>query len=384
MKLASAAYLEGFYFKPRIDKQLLEAHSEGLICLSGCASSEFNRALLRGHGGEEELREAIEVAQWFHGVFGDRYFIEIMNNGAEIQRLSLEGAVEVAHKLGLPLVATCDTHYVDRDGFRSAGRVALHQHRQVPHRHEPPADGRRPVLPAQSAGNVRRRFPISRRPWRAARRSPTGSTCSWNWANATSPCSTCRRGRRPSRYLRELCEQGLRERYADDPEMCRDGQLSEVVRQRLDRELDVINKLGFPNYFLIVWDFVREAREPGSAGHGARQRRRSAGLLCALPEPRLPAQVRPAVRAIPGREPSGSAGYRHRFLQGTSRGHHPLRQGQVRRGERRADRHVRHAGGAGRDQGRRPRLGDSARPRQSDHGAWCRSSWTSRCTRRWN
>ncbi|MHB8865989.1 MAG: PHP domain-containing protein, partial [Pirellulaceae bacterium] len=58
MKLASAAYLEGFYFKPRIDKELLAAHSEGIICLSGCASSEFNRAVLRGHGGEEELREA--------------------------------------------------------------------------------------------------------------------------------------------------------------------------------------------------------------------------------------------------------------------------------------------------------------------------------------
>ena len=89
MKLASAAYLEGFYFKPRIDKELLAAHHEGLICLSGCASSEFNRALLRGQGGEEELREAIEVTSWFQKVFGDRYFIEIMNNGADIQRQAL-------------------------------------------------------------------------------------------------------------------------------------------------------------------------------------------------------------------------------------------------------------------------------------------------------
>ncbi len=63
MKLASAAYLEGFYFKPRIDKELLQHHNEGLICLSGCVSSELNRALLRGHGGEDELNEAIEVAQ---------------------------------------------------------------------------------------------------------------------------------------------------------------------------------------------------------------------------------------------------------------------------------------------------------------------------------
>ena len=115
IKMASAASLEGFYFKPRIDKELLEAHHEGIICLSGCVSSEFNRAVLRGHGGEEELADATEIAQWFHNLFGDRYFIEIMNNGAEIQRLAMQGSIEIADKLGLPLVATSDTHYVNRE-----------------------------------------------------------------------------------------------------------------------------------------------------------------------------------------------------------------------------------------------------------------------------
>ena len=115
LKLASAAYLEGFYFKPRIDKDLLEAHSEGIICLSGCLSGEFSRAILRGYGGEDELREAIQVAQCFHQLFGDRYFVEIMSNGMEIQQQAMDGAVEVARKLSLPLVATCDAHYVDRD-----------------------------------------------------------------------------------------------------------------------------------------------------------------------------------------------------------------------------------------------------------------------------
>ena len=119
VKLASMASLEGFYFKPRIDKELLEAHSEGLICLSGCASSEFMRALLRGHGSEKHLEEALEVAKWFQRVFGDRYYIEIMNNGADIQLKALEAAVAVARQLGVPPVATCDAHYVDREDAES-------------------------------------------------------------------------------------------------------------------------------------------------------------------------------------------------------------------------------------------------------------------------
>ena len=116
VKMASSASLEGFYFKPRIDKELLEAHSEGIICLSGCVSSEFSRAILKGgNGAEDNLAQAEEIANWFHGVFGDRYFIEIMNNGVDIQREQLEGAVEVANTVGLPLVATSDCHYVDRE-----------------------------------------------------------------------------------------------------------------------------------------------------------------------------------------------------------------------------------------------------------------------------
>ncbi|MCA9175197.1 MAG: PHP domain-containing protein, partial [Planctomycetales bacterium] len=83
IKMASAASLEGFYFKPRIDKQLLQDHREGIICLSGCVSSEFNRRILSGHADVSDLEPAMETARWFHEIFGDDYFIEIMNNGVE-------------------------------------------------------------------------------------------------------------------------------------------------------------------------------------------------------------------------------------------------------------------------------------------------------------
>ena len=116
VKMASAAYLEGFYFKPRIDKELLEEHSEGIVCLSGCVSGELSRTLLKSNGADDsDFEEAVKIAQWFHGVFGDRYFIEIQNNGVDIQKLAMDASIVVAEKVGLPLVATSDAHYADRE-----------------------------------------------------------------------------------------------------------------------------------------------------------------------------------------------------------------------------------------------------------------------------
>ena len=114
IKLASAASLEGFYYKPRIDKEILEAFNEGIICLSGCVSSEFSRIVMQGTNTAEVEQQARDVAGWFHNVFGDRYFIEIMNNGIDIQKAQLDGAVDIANRMGLPLVATSDCHYVDQ------------------------------------------------------------------------------------------------------------------------------------------------------------------------------------------------------------------------------------------------------------------------------
>ena len=113
VRLSSAAFLEGFYFKPRIDKELLAAHKEGLICLSGCVSSELNRTLLAG--GEANLERARQIAAWYRQVFGNDYYIEIQNNHLDSQRAAMEGAVGLARQMGIPLVATSDVHYINRD-----------------------------------------------------------------------------------------------------------------------------------------------------------------------------------------------------------------------------------------------------------------------------
>ncbi len=263
VKMASSASLEGFYHKPRIDKELLENHSEGIICLSGCVSSEFSRAILKRQPNEEKhFAEAAEIAGWFSKLFGERYFIEIMNNGVDIQRLQLEGAVDLAKRMGLPLVATSDCHYVDKDDwaaqdvmlcintgkFRSdASRMQMDGHeyflRSPDQMYEKFVGLEHAVARSQEIADTvdidlelgKRHFPVFYPPDKKT----------------------------PDQYLRELCIKGLKERYEDEPARLIDDQLSEVVMQRLDRELTVISKLGFPNYFLIVWDFVEYGRAQG-------------------------------------------------------------------------------------------------------------------------
>src|SRR6185295_14933511 len=110
VKMSSLAYVEGYHYVPRIDKDLLAAHKDGIICLSGCASSEFSEFILK-----EQMDEAQQLAAWFAKIFGKNFYVEIQNNGLDIQKRCAEGAVDVANKLGLPLVATCDAHYLKQE-----------------------------------------------------------------------------------------------------------------------------------------------------------------------------------------------------------------------------------------------------------------------------
>ncbi|HBH54088.1 MAG TPA: DNA polymerase III subunit alpha, partial [Planctomycetaceae bacterium] len=101
IKLSSIAFLEGFYYKPRIDKEVLAAHSEGLICLSGCAAGELSNLILG-----DRMDEAAEVVAWYRRTFGDNYYLEIQNAGLEIQKQCADGTIDLANRLGIPLVAT--------------------------------------------------------------------------------------------------------------------------------------------------------------------------------------------------------------------------------------------------------------------------------------
>src|SRR6516225_4259280 len=111
MRLSSRSWLEGYYYKPRIDKEILERHAEGLICLSGCASAEFSDHILHGKTAEAEA-----LCAWYLKVFGpENFYIEIQDNGVAIQRDCAAGALDIARRMGLPVVATSDAHYLTRD-----------------------------------------------------------------------------------------------------------------------------------------------------------------------------------------------------------------------------------------------------------------------------
>ena len=262
LRLASAAFLEGFYFRPRIDRQLLEAHHEGLLCLSGCASSEVSRALT--DGAEPDVEKAVQVADWFRRLFGDRYFLEIQNNGLDFQQTALQAMIEVSRRTGIPLVATSDVHYVDREDADAqdvllcvnTGKFRTDQKRMRMGSKEFHLRSPEEMYAAFVGleDSVRRSQEIADR---VEIELPLGQR--------HFPVFIPPEGKTPEAFLEELCLQGLRDRYQNDPQRCADGQLAPEVLSRLRRELDVINKLGFSNYFLIVWDFVRFARQRGIA-----------------------------------------------------------------------------------------------------------------------
>ncbi len=260
LKLASAAYLEGFYFRPRIDKQILTQWNEGLICLSGCASSELNRALISGK--EPDFEKACEVAAWYRDLFGDRYFIEIQDNGLEIQKIGMAGSIEVANRLGIPLVATSDVHYVNRTDAEAqdvllcvnTGKFRTDVNRMR-------MEGNEFYL--RSPEEMYAALPGQEEALKRSQEIADSVDIQLELGQRHFPVFTPPGGQSSEDYLRQLCLEGLKRRYADNPKRMVEGELSEEVMARLDRELGVINKLGFPNYFLIVWDFVRVAHERG-------------------------------------------------------------------------------------------------------------------------
>ncbi len=262
MKMASSAYLEGFYHKPRIDRELLAAHSEGIICLSGCVSGEFSRTLLSGSGAatEDQIAQAIEITGWFHNLFGDRYYLEIQDNGLEIQKQALEAAVEVANRVGLPLVATSDAHYVNQSDAEAQDVllcINTGKYRTDTNRMKMEGDQFFLRSPEQMYEAMAGQADAVRRSQEIADRVDIDLDLGKRYFPTFHPPE----GKNSEDFLRELCVAGLKERYADEADRWEGDDLSTEVYDRLARELGVINKLGFCDYFLIVWDFVLFAVE---------------------------------------------------------------------------------------------------------------------------
>ena len=252
IKLSSIAFLEGFYYNPRIDREVLEAHREGLICLSGCLAGEFNQHILR-----DQHAEAEKLAGWFQKRFRDDFYIEIQNNGIDLQDICTEAAVRIADRTGVPLVATADAHYLCASDAEAhdvlfcinTGKKHDPKRRQYP-------EGKLPnPYYVRSPGDMYDLFPGHGDAVARSQEIANAVDIEIDFTRRHFPVFTTPPEKTPEAYLRELCERGLRERYGNPP--------PEAAVARLDHELDIICRMGFAGYFLIVWDFVRFAREEG-------------------------------------------------------------------------------------------------------------------------
>jgi DNA polymerase-3 subunit alpha len=252
VKMASAAFLEGYHYVPRIDKELLAAHAEGLICLSGCASSEFSEAILR-----DQLDDATNLARWFHELFGQDFYIEIQSNGLDIQRRCAEAAIDIANRLGLPLVATSDAHYLTKDDADAhdvllcinTGKTRAEENRMRYGSNE---------FFVCSPEVMYERFPEQAEAVKRSQEIADGVAIELDFKMRHFPAFTPPDAKNPEEYLRELCTAGFQDRYGQ-----KDVATKTAGQARLEHELGIICRMGFAGYFLIVWDFVRFARERG-------------------------------------------------------------------------------------------------------------------------
>ncbi len=250
MKVVSEAHLEGFYYKPRIDRELLGEHHRGLVALSGCIGGEVPQRILAG-----DQKGALALCREYSELMGpDCFFLELQNHGMEEEAVVREGLKEIARATGLPLVATNDSHYVQRDDAEAHDVLLCIQ---TGSRLEDPKRLRfsGPHFYLTSAEEMAEKFP----------------DCLEAVGNSAALAERC--GFEP------VLHQPLLPRYDTGPQLDADGFLRHVAeggltarigdpvpleyRQRLDYELGVIAKTGFAAYFLIVWDFTRAGREEG-------------------------------------------------------------------------------------------------------------------------
>jgi DNA polymerase-3 subunit alpha len=247
VKLASKAYIEGFYYKPRIDKEILAEHREGLICLSGCAAGELSNHILGNR-----MDDAVATIDWFRKTFGDDYYLEIQNANIEIQRQCAEGTVDLARRLGIPLVATNDTHYLRQED------AAMHDVVLCVNTHSVRTDANRMKMDGdqlflRSPEQMYEAFPGLEDAVSRSQEIANQVSIELDLRTRHFPVFQPPPNLTDADYLRQVANEGLKWRYGDNP--------PQEMIDRLNWELDVIIRMGFSSYFLIVWDFARFARE---------------------------------------------------------------------------------------------------------------------------
>ncbi len=348
-RLLTDAHVDGYYYKPRIDREHLAKYSEGLVGLSACLGGEIPKAL-----ETEDWELARTLAGEYGDIFGkDRFFLELQDHGIPEQRKLNEQLLRLAPETGLPLVVTNDLHYVHREQSEAHDVllcVGTGNNIDTPNRMRFETD----QFYLKTAAEMFALFPDQREALLNTRRIAEMVDLQLPLGELRIPHFPVPEGETVETWLRKECEAGLVRRY---------GGITPELQQRLDYELGVIISMGYAGYFLIVADFVRFAREQGIATTCRGSAPGSIVTYTLGITPVDPDPLRPAVRAVPQPGPGDDARHR-RGLRGRAPGRgHQLRQPQVRAGPRRPDHHLRHDARPRGDPGRGPGAGHELRRR---------------------
>ena len=258
-KLVSIGFVDGYYYKPRIDLEVLEKYHEGLICLSGCLAGSLNQALLNGNNEKAE-----EIALWHKKVFGEDYYIEVQNNGLQEQVLANQKLIQLARKLDIPLAATNDAHYLKReDAYNHEVLLCIQTGKRM-------SDSDRmrfetDELYVKSPEEMSEYF--SNFPDAIENTVKIAEKCNveFEFGHTILPnYDVPPEFETHYDYFKKLCDDGIKNRYGDNP--------SKEILERAEYELSIIKKMGYVDYFLIVWDFIHYAKThdiPVGPGRGS-------------------------------------------------------------------------------------------------------------------
>ena len=249
IKLVSAGYIDGFYYKPRIDFEMLKEHSEGIIALSACIAGEVPKALLRG-----DYDEAKKIALKYAEVLGkDNYFLEIQDHGLSEQKRIIPDMLRLSEETGIGLVATNDIHYLKKEDAKYQDvLMCIQMEKKVddPDRMKFETE----EFYIKSPEEMTSLFEYVPQAIENTEKIAKRCNVDFDFGTRHLPAYAVPDGKDAFEYLRELCQSGLEKRYLP---------VSDELQKRLDYELGVIKSMGFVDYFLIVWDFIHFAKNNG-------------------------------------------------------------------------------------------------------------------------
>lgn len=254
-KIVSKGFTEGYYYKPRVDVSVLEQYSEGVIALSACLAGEVAVNLRK-----DDYEKAKEVALKYNNIFGaGNYFLEIQDHGIPDQRIVNTGVMRLSKETGIPMVATNDTHYIKAEDANAhdillciqTGKIVTDTDRMK-------YEGGQYYL--KSAEEMERLFPYAKEALENTNKIADMCNVEIVFGEQKVPEFDVPEEYDAFSYLKHLCEEGLKKRYNAVSE----GEMSSL-KERLSYELNTINKMGYVDYFLIVWDFIKYAKDHGIA-----------------------------------------------------------------------------------------------------------------------